>query len=224
MTISVYWVAAAILFFIAGYAVKHLFALRVVKRVTENHESLLRNVHAEAMDKEVKQQSIIETLTKQANEAESEKEKLAAELVLAREDLVHMKDKSEHQQSAIDALTKELGGAEAALREVRTELDKSREELTVIAFPYEEEVGDDGWIVDDRRAEIGYKYQLFLKGVPCFEAHKIPFKTLHKKEVNPAKIKFVREEVLNLIEGVAKLHPAIRALNSESALPIGNRK
>jgi hypothetical protein len=132
-------------------------------------------------------------------------------------------------QSTIDALKSQLSSADAAvtraeatLEEVRAELQRSREELVVMAYPYEEETGDKGYVVDDRYAEVGYKYQLFLKGVPCFDPHKVPVKTLHKKEVNAEKIKLLRTEALSFLEGLAQLHPAFRVLNSDKSKQIAN--
>lgn len=91
-----------------------------------------------------------------------------------------------------------------------------KEELTVRAYAYEEHYGDDGFIVDDRRAEIGYKLQLFVKGIPCLDAYKIPLQILLKKEVNMEKIKEIREQAINTIQDIAKMHPAFKVINPES--------
>ncbi|MBK6512486.1 MAG: hypothetical protein IPG06_25610 [Haliea sp.] len=53
--------------------------------------------------------------------------------------------------------------------------------LTLVTYPYKEEHGKDGVIFDERRVEIGYKYQLFVNGTPCFQPHIVATDTLTKK-------------------------------------------
>lgn len=96
--------------------------------------------------------------------------------------------------------------------------EKTTGELTVVTYPYEDQSGSDGFISDERRAEIGYKYQLFISGVPCFEPHKIPVKTLVKKEVNSEKIEKAINQTIILIEAIAAKNPAIQALKSAPEL------
>ncbi|MCK9336934.1 MAG: hypothetical protein M0P43_03775 [Arcobacteraceae bacterium] len=87
-------------------------------------------------------------------------------------------------------------------------------ELTVATYPYEESYGSNSLISDERKAEIGYKYQLFVSGVPCFEPHKVKVKTLEKKEVSPEKIEKALGQVIGIIEAIAAKNPAIQALKS----------
>lgn len=91
----------------------------------------------------------------------------------------------------------------------KEEIKQAKEELSIVTYPYEEQRGEDGLFSDDRSAEIGYKFQLFVRGIPCFEAYKIPVEKLYKKEVSLEKIKNVTNEVVNLLESFAKKHPAI---------------
>lgn len=106
----------------------------------------------------------------------------------------------------IEKLNLEISSLKAVHKE---ELKEAREELSIITYPYQEQSGSDGLISDDRSAEVGYKFQLFVRGIPCFEAHKIPVEKLYKKEVSIEKIKNVTNEVVNLLEAIAKRHPAI---------------
>lgn len=87
-------------------------------------------------------------------------------------------------------------------------LDEARREMSIVAYPYERVEGDDGWVVDDRLAEIGYQYQLFIKGVPCFSPHEVITKRVHKKEVNQEKLTSLRDDVEKLLTAVAERHPA----------------
>ena len=139
-------------------------------------------------------------------------------------------------KSAIAVEKEKVETQQSIIRDLNTRIDKSNQEfekelelarrngLSVTTYPYEENHGDNGVFVDDRRAEIGYKFQLFVNGIPCFEAHKVPVQVLHKKEVNMEKIKQVTETTVNLIEKMAKVHPAIKALNTTPELIEGVHK
>lgn len=87
-------------------------------------------------------------------------------------------------------------------------LDEARRELSIVAYPFEKVEGDDGWVVDDRLAEIGYQYQLFIKGIPCFTPHTVITKRVQKKEVNQEKLAGFRKDVESLLNTVASQHPA----------------
>lgn len=89
------------------------------------------------------------------------------------------------------------------------EVARLRDELSIVAYPYEEEIGNDGWVLDDRKAEVGYQFQLFLRGIPCFEPHRIVVKKFEKKEVSREKIKQAAGDVLQLLDTWATKHPAI---------------
>lgn len=86
--------------------------------------------------------------------------------------------------------------------------------LTVLMYPYKQEHGEDGYFSDERRAEIGYLYQLFVAGIPCFEPHKIPVEVLSKKEVNVERIEQAQQTVFALIETFAGKHPAFAAVKA----------
>ena len=99
----------------------------------------------------------------------------------------------------------------ACERELETLIAKG---ITVVTYPYKEEHGEDGYFTDDRRAEIGYKFQLFVAGVPCFEAHKTPVEVLSRKDVNSERINKAIDHVIGLIQTFALQHPAFTALKS----------
>ena len=106
-----------------------------------------------------------------------------------------------------------MRGLEKTRDELKIRLNtKTENDLTVVAFPYKEEHGDDGWVSDDRVAKIGYQYQLFVKGIPCFEPHKVTLETLTKKEVSSEKIEQAIGQALRVIEAIASKHPAIQVV------------
>lgn len=101
--------------------------------------------------------------------------------------------------------------------------------LTVLMYPYKQEHGEDGYFSDERRAEIGYLYQLFVAGIPCFEPHKIPVEVFSKKEVNVERIEQAQQTVFALIETFAGKHPAFAAVKAapvviEQARKVGSKK
>jgi hypothetical protein len=91
-------------------------------------------------------------------------------------------------------------------------------ELTVLTYPFTEENGEDGLLTDSREVEIGYKYQLFIKGVPCLEAHKVVLNKLTKKQIVPSKIDALSKEAIKFIENIASIHPAIKAAQTAPAI------
>lgn len=93
-----------------------------------------------------------------------------------------------------------------------------KEPFSVVTYPYKEMHGTDGIFSDDRKAEIGYKFQLFVNGIPCFDAHKIPTETIEKKEISLQKIEAATQSATRIIEHMASLHPAIKAYSTAPEL------
>ncbi|MFA7572006.1 MAG: hypothetical protein WCY75_12265 [Sulfurimonadaceae bacterium] len=86
--------------------------------------------------------------------------------------------------------------------------------LSVVTYPYKEEHGENTFFSDERRAEVGYKYQVFVAGVPCFDAHKVVIDVFSKKQVNAERIEQAMQQALTLIETFASKHPAFVALKA----------
>jgi hypothetical protein len=135
----------------------------------------------------------------------------AALLIGAVASYLIMKNSATHKTQFLAHEIEELKNRHMhEVEELKAQIEEVKKHgLSVVCYPYDEERGDDGFITDDRFAEVGYKFQLFVDGIPCFEAHKVPIKTLHKKEVSFAKIAKIKEEVISLIETLASKHPAI---------------
>ena len=97
------------------------------------------------------------------------------------------------------------------------ELGRIRESgLTLVTYPYKIEHGENGMIFDERRVEIGYKYQLFVNGAPCFQPHVVPTDTLTKKEINGERISNALQQATDMVMQLSELHPAIKALKSSN--------
>lgn len=76
--------------------------------------------------------------------------------------------------------------------------------------PYIEVIGDAGLLYDRRRTEIGYKFQLFLSGVPFGGGQTVPVHVLSKNPVGQEVTEAVAS-VERLIEKLASLHTGIHA-------------
>jgi hypothetical protein len=86
--------------------------------------------------------------------------------------------------------------------------------LTLVTYPYKVEHGENGMIFDERRVEIGYKYQLFVNGAPCFQPHVVPTDTLTKKDINGERISNALQQATDMVMQLSELHPAIKAIKS----------
>lgn len=111
---------------------------------------------------------------------------------------------------ARDTLTRAHAGHEKELGRIK------ESGLTLVTYPYKEEHGENGMIFDERRVEIGYKYQLFVNGAPCFQPHIVPTDTLTKKDINGERIDYAIKRATEIVLQLSELHPAIKALKSGS--------
>lgn len=82
--------------------------------------------------------------------------------------------------------------------------------LSVRLSPYIEIIGNAGLLYDRRRTEIGYKFQLFLSGVPFGGGQTVPVHVLSKNPVGQEVTEAV-DSVERLIEKLASLHTGIHA-------------
>ena len=103
--------------------------------------------------------------------------------------------------------------------------ERSKEsDLTVIAYPWQEDEGDDGWIIDDRVIRIGYQFQLFIKGIPCFDSHKVVLEKLEKKQVNREKIEQALSRVMGILEAAASKNSAFMLKKPPEKESVGLKK
>lgn len=65
----------------------------------------------------------------------------------------------------------------------------------VEVYPYRETIIDEGVFNDTKYLEIGYKYQLFVNDIPCFEPHIQPVEKILEKELCVEKIKYAVEQI-----------------------------
>ncbi len=57
-----------------------------------------------------------------------------------------------------------------------------------------------GVFTKETLVEVGYKYQLLIQGLPCFEPHTVIVETTKEREVNDEKIELLRSKALEFAE------------------------
>ena len=108
--------------------------------------------------------------------------------------------------------------------------DKARSEFSLEVNPYKEEFidGDDGFIINDiyHEVNIGYKYQLFINGIPVLKPSIIIDNVLieRKKEVDYQKVKTALEIVENSIVSIAKNANGILKIGSTINEKVNSKK
>ena len=123
-----------------------------------------------------------------------------------------LKMRIERTRSELVEARTQLAERTASYKREQEILEKNS--ITVLMHPYKQEHGENGYFSDERRAEIGYQYQLFVAGVPCFEPHRVAVEVLSKKEVNVERIEKATQTAFSLIETFASKHPAFTAVKS----------
>src|SRR5574343_1098619 len=169
------------------------------------HHTAQRQLHAQLQASEADRS----TLQQAADTAST---RHTAELAELRTAAAQRTDElqAQHRQQLEEAAAEHQRQLSAQKDEHAKALADARQEISVVSFPYEETKGDDGWVVDDRSAEVGYQYQMFIRGVPCFEPHRVVVHRVSKKEVNRQKLDELSNRVVNLLEAAASQHPAIQ--------------
>lgn len=108
--------------------------------------------------------------------------------------------------------------------------DKARSEFSLEVNPYKEEFidGDDGFIINDiyHEVNIGYKYQLFINGIPVLKPSIIIDHVFieRKKEVDYQKVKTALEIVENSFVSIAKNTNGILKIGSTINEKVNSKK
>ncbi len=95
--------------------------------------------------------------------------------------------------------------------EVKTAQDSN--DFHVEVRPWRKDEGDKGVIMDTRKVEIGYQYQLFLRGIPCLASVPVITDVLIKKEVDLKRIKELTAIALSYARSINS--SAIKIIDSE---------
>lgn len=90
----------------------------------------------------------------------------------------------------------ERARADEALRQAEQRFERSLEDqknsaLSVVVHPFVNTEGQKGIFTRETKVEIGYKYQLFVQGLPCFEPHTMVLESTTHKEVDQKMIELL---------------------------------
>jgi hypothetical protein len=78
-------------------------------------------------------------------------------------------------------------------------------------FPWKENI-EEGHIFKTQSIKIGYKYQLFVNGMPCFEPHTLVHETLVVNKLDKENINIAINGLQNTITALANIHPTVKAV------------
>lgn len=113
-----------------------------------------------------------------------------------------------HQQSeVIDRLhTQHRGDMEGIVARHEAKLKEQTEsELSVTIHPFVNTQRKGTLFSKETEVEIGYKYQLFVRGVPCFDPHSVVIETSVEREVDASRLEMFKDKALELAEAVANV-------------------
>ena len=115
---------------------------------------------------------------------------------------------------------------QVAVAEQRAELVSEHQELAVQVVPYVCTTKATGWLSKSMSVEIGYQYQLFIRGLPCFEPHRIITEATTESEVSEAGLELLRKRATDLAQAALLAIPEGRAakLFSVAAAQVIRRK
>lgn len=101
--------------------------------------------------------------------------------------------------------------AKVTIAEQKAELIQDQQELTVRVEPYVIVEKESGWLKKTTNVETGYQYQLFIRGLPCFEPHKICTDSRQEAEINEEGIARLKAHASELAQLAINSAPGGRA-------------
>ncbi|MBK6006344.1 hypothetical protein JJB11_09600 [Ramlibacter ginsenosidimutans] len=145
--------------------------------------------------------------------AESQRRTEALEVVRkAEEDHARtlLELQSGHQATLFEIQREERERAEAAVREAEErfaqQLRRRKEaSLAVTVHPFVNTARERGLFSSENVIEIGYKYQLLIQGLPCFEPHTVVVETTRQKQVNDEMIELFKTKAVELAQLAANV-------------------
>ena len=101
--------------------------------------------------------------------------------------------------------------AKVVIAEHRAEIISEHQEVAVRVEPYVNIAKESGWLKKTTTVEIGYQYQLFVRGLPCFDPHKIITDSRQESEINDAGIERLKAHASDLAQLAISSTPVGRA-------------
>lgn len=110
------------------------------------------------------------------------------------------KEMESRQEYLIDqARTDERLLSEQRLEQVRAN------GLSVVVHPFVNTEADNGIFMRSTKVEVGYKYQLFIQGFPCFEPHTVVLESTVHKEVDQQMLDLLKQKAEGAAEAAVQI-------------------
>ena len=78
--------------------------------------------------------------------------------------------------------------------------EQGQSPLSVTVHPFVNTSRQRGLFAKETLIEVGYKYQLLIQGLPCFEPHTVIVETTKEKDVNDETIELLKTKAVQLAE------------------------
>ena len=115
-----------------------------------------------------------------------------------------------HQATLFEMQREERERAEAAVRAAEERFaqqmrQRKEASLAVTVHPFVNTSRERGLFSSENVIEIGYKYQLLIQGLPCFEPHTVVVETTRQKQVNDEMIELFKTKAVELAQLAANV-------------------
>jgi cell division protein FtsB len=90
------------------------------------------------------------------------------------------------------------------LRKGRNERLDQDDDYKIQIRPYVKKTSKSGFFSESYKADIGYQYQLLVKGIPCFEPHVVIQESIEQEKIDHQKIQLAINSVMGTIQALEK--------------------
>ncbi len=110
-----------------------------------------------------------------------------------------------HESKVQSALADERKANQLRMRDLerhwKDRLDaQSKLGLSVVLYPFVSTVAERSLFTRETKVEVGYKYQLLVQGLPCFEPHVVVVETAQHKEMNEETIELLKSKAVEFAQ------------------------
>lgn len=99
-------------------------------------------------------------------------------------------------------------------RQAELRFEKNEAAFSVQVRPFISTIKDEGIIWDSTKSQVGFQYQLYVNGIPCFQPHVVVENEYHEDKVNDARLQWLTQQALN----VARL--AVQGAGAEGLIAV----
>ena len=110
-------------------------------------------------------------------------------------------------------------------RQAKNRLEEQKQSFSIEVRPYVSKILDEGLFRSTASVKVGYQYQLFVFGVPCFDPHIVVEEQYETKKTDEEKIERLTKKALRYAEAaISAKTGAAKALISLVRAPILAKK